>query len=88
MNCTMNSDISTVRIRNKEGPSKHAEINENSSLELKSRAERKKQSSYDTIICSIVILVCLTVIIYRSNVISPSIFTGFTVIIIATETEN
>ena len=88
MNYTMNSELSTVRIRNKEVPSDCAEIKESSTLESKSRLARKKQSSNETLICSIVILVCLTVIIYRSNTISLRILSGLTVIIIAIETES
>ena len=84
----MNSETPTVRIRNKEVPSTHAGITQNASLELKSRTKRKTQLSNDTFICSLVILVCLTVIISRSNIVSPSVFTGFTVIIIAKETES
>ena len=84
----MNSETSTVRIRNKEVPSKHVGITQNASLELKSRAERKRQFSNDTFICSLVILVCLTVIISRSNIVSPRVFTGFTVIITAKETKS
>ena len=79
----MESELSLIRQRTKDDCSKEKETTKDDpNIKVKLNGRRTNQSLSDTLVCSVIILVSLIVIIYRSNIISTHILPGFRVIIL------